>query len=306
MNTVSVVIPVYNCEKYIEEAVNSVLGQSYSIAEVIVINDGSTDSSQYIVEKIITNNPDKNITIHFQKNAGHATAVNNGIKMCSSKWIALLDSDDYWESDKIENQFKYIDNNQGTGIVCCTYEVVDKDSVVFQKPTLAEIPSDHTTKELIETGNFIHSSNSGVLALKSLFEEHNYFDNNLLACEDWDLWIRMSQNTKIGFCREAKSYIRMHGENQSGDKKLMFLYTLDVLKKNKGIIKNLELDLTTVITNHLINYGKTGLFIVLLPSFREVKNKTKILVEDNLYFYKNGIKILSTIVFNFLNRAVKK
>ena len=99
MKKVSIIIPLYNEEKYIKDAINSILEQDYSNYEIIVIDDGSTDNSYNIVNNI----KDKRIKLfRFKKNKGVGEARNLGIKKASGDYLAFLDADDYWEKDKLK------------------------------------------------------------------------------------------------------------------------------------------------------------------------------------------------------------
>lgn len=111
----SVIIPAYNCEKTISKVLESVLNQTCFdlIEEIIVINDGSTDSTEKEILDFIRNNPDKSIRYLSQDNHGVSYTRNRGIKIAKSEWIALLDSDDVWLPRKIEIQTQYINETPG-------------------------------------------------------------------------------------------------------------------------------------------------------------------------------------------------
>lgn len=108
MKKVSIIIPLYNEEKYIKDAINSILEQDYSNYEIIVIDDGSTDNSYNIVNNI----KDKRIKLfRFKKNKGVGEARNLGIKKASGDYLAFLDADDYWEKDKLKKQVNFMEKN---------------------------------------------------------------------------------------------------------------------------------------------------------------------------------------------------
>ncbi len=103
---ISVIIPLYNCEKYIKDALDSIFKQNYPNIEVIVVNDGSTDHSLQIVEQF-----GKDITIIFQKNQGPASAKNTGIKQAKGSILAFLDSDDLWTDNHIQCMLPFLEND---------------------------------------------------------------------------------------------------------------------------------------------------------------------------------------------------
>lgn len=109
----SVVIPVYNCQDTIEDALNSVISQTRKdlIEEIIIINDGSTDKTEEIVKGYIMRNREIYIRYIFQENAGVSVARNKGIRLANAEWIALLDSDDKWKCNKIERQYEILKDN---------------------------------------------------------------------------------------------------------------------------------------------------------------------------------------------------
>ena len=114
---ISVVIPMYNASKTIERALNSIKDQTLKCNyQIIVVNDGSKDNSQEIVEKYIADNPQLNIVLINQLNGGVSKARNTGLKHASGNFIALLDSDDYWLKNKIDIQVKYF--SLGYDFVC--------------------------------------------------------------------------------------------------------------------------------------------------------------------------------------------
>lgn len=105
---ISVVIPCYNAAKTLRQCVDSVLNQTYPVVEILIIDDGSKDESVIIADQIIIDNPSVKIVLFKQVNSGPSKARNLGIKNAIGTWIAFLDSDDIWFSNKIETQVEYI------------------------------------------------------------------------------------------------------------------------------------------------------------------------------------------------------
>ncbi|HOT22718.1 MAG TPA: glycosyltransferase family 2 protein [Sedimentibacter sp.] len=107
---ISIIMPAYNCEKYVEEAINSVLAQSYRNWELIVIDDGSVDNTRNIITEYLQN--DFRISLlSNEKNIGVSAARNRGIDFAKGKWIAFLDSDDMWTPYKLEKQIEAVEEN---------------------------------------------------------------------------------------------------------------------------------------------------------------------------------------------------
>ena len=122
---VSIITPAYNSEKFIEETIISVLEQTYTNLELIIVDDCSKDKTCEIVEKWIKN--DNRIKlIKLNENSGAAIARNVALKNASGRFIAYLDADDLWEIDKLEKQIKFM-SEMKCGFSCCSYEVIDSD-----------------------------------------------------------------------------------------------------------------------------------------------------------------------------------
>lgn len=108
--SVSVIIPLYNGEDVIERALDSIMNQTVSVDEIIIVNDGSTDNSLSVVNHYITTNNYTNICVFNKNNGGVSSARNEGIKQAKNEIIAFLDCDDEWVCDKVETQLKYIND----------------------------------------------------------------------------------------------------------------------------------------------------------------------------------------------------
>lgn len=124
-NIVSIITPCYNGEKYISETIESVIKQTYSNWEMLIIDDGSTDNSAKIIDKYVSK--DGRIRFLRQKNSGSATARNNGIKHAKGRFIALLDADDIWKPNFLEEQLKFM-KEKNTICVFSSYNRIDSAS----------------------------------------------------------------------------------------------------------------------------------------------------------------------------------
>lgn len=113
---ISVIIPLYNCERYIEETIQSVLNQTYENIEIIVVDDGSSDNSKEVVKRLQLN--DERIKYFYQSNSGVSVARNTGMEKAIGKYIAFLDSDDLWERDKLKLQVKKIEFTNTNACYC--------------------------------------------------------------------------------------------------------------------------------------------------------------------------------------------
>lgn len=109
---ISVVIPVFNAEKTILDSLLSVKNQNYKPFEIVVIDDGSTDNSKFLIENFIRENPELSIIYQHQMNGGVSSARNKGLKLATGDWIALLDADDVWAKTKLNRQKEILDANK--------------------------------------------------------------------------------------------------------------------------------------------------------------------------------------------------
>lgn len=187
MLPVSVIIPTYNRAEFLPRAMNSVLKQTRSCSEIIVVNDGSTDNTTEVVENILSCSKTP-YSILNQKNKGPSAARNNGVKKARFPYVAFLDSDDHWKKRKLEIQFKALNENRNY-LICHTYEKwLRRGEHLNQKKI--HIPRegyifDHCVM-LCAVGM------STVMVRKELFDDIGFFDESLRCCEDYDFWLRTS------------------------------------------------------------------------------------------------------------------
>lgn len=132
---VSIIMPCYNGEKYIEETIGSVLAQTYKNWELIVVDDGSKDASAQIVKELAKK--DSRIKLLQQSNAGSAAARNNGIRNAKGRYIALLDSDDLWHCNFLSEQLQFMKEKKAL-CVNCSYERIDGESKQILHPIIAK------------------------------------------------------------------------------------------------------------------------------------------------------------------------
>lgn len=184
MAKVSVIIPTYNRGSLISRAVESVLAQTFTDYELIVVDDGSTDQTQQVLAKF-----KKRIRYIFQENSGVSAARNHGIREATGEYIAFLDSDDYWIPDKLSQQVKVLDNHLNFGIVYTRMPIINENGdVVGMKPSGI---SGQNFEELLEVWGDIPTST--VMTRKECFEKAGLFDTELNTMEDIDMWLRIAR-----------------------------------------------------------------------------------------------------------------
>jgi len=194
--SISVVMPVYNVEGYIAEAVRSVLAQSFQDFELIVVDDGGSDNSVEIARAIY----DPRITIVSQENRGLAGARNAGIARSRGRYIALLDSDDRWHPDKLLKHFTHLEADLRVGVSYSGSRMIDKYGEVL---SFAMRPKTHDVKaEDILCRNPVGNGSAPVIRRSALdlaaFEHPDdptrlcWFDESFRQSEDIELWVRLA------------------------------------------------------------------------------------------------------------------
>ncbi len=193
--TISVVIPTYNRADFLPRACDSVMAQTMPANEIIVVDDASADDSVNLIEK---HYPQIKLIRH-PFNRGVSAARNSGITQASGEWIALLDSDDEWFPSKLQTQIELLKNMPDYKI-CHTNEIWIRDGVrVNQMQKHQKQGGDLFQRSLA----LCLISPSSVLIHRSVFEEVGLFDRTLLACEDYDFWLRTCSRYLVLYSKEA-------------------------------------------------------------------------------------------------------
>lgn len=220
IDKISVLMPAYNCGKYISFAINSILGQTFKEFEFIIIDDGSTDNT----EEIISGIKDSRIIYRKTENKGTSAALNYGISLCSSEWIARIDADDINSPHRLAKQVKFIEDNP-------EYDVISSWSVYFRDPVkilfLLKEPLDHNEiYKYLDIHNPINQS--AMICRKSIFNKFKY-NESLDSNEDYDLIYRIRDY--VTFCNmpEILVYTRVRENSRtntgSRDNLYNMLYT---------------------------------------------------------------------------------
>lgn len=192
----SVIIPLYNKAPYVRKTVESVLGQTFSDYELIIIDNGSTDGSSEIVADI----SDSRIRIvRLEENVGVSNARNKGVEMATAPYIAFLDADDWWEPTFLEEMSGLIKRHPGAGIYGTGYYIV-KNGKKWLAPI--GIDSDFTEGEINYCAVYAKTlcmplTSITVAMPRAIFDETGGFKPHLKLGEDFDLWVRIALNHKV-------------------------------------------------------------------------------------------------------------
>ncbi|HOO71850.1 MAG TPA: glycosyltransferase [Spirochaetota bacterium] len=189
----SVIIPTYNRHELAGRAVNSVLAQTFSDYELILVDDGSTDSTPLLADTF------RGRMIYLrQDNCGVSAARNRGIRLSRAKWCAFLDSDDLWHPDKLKEQSSYIAAHPDIKISQCEEQWIRKGKRV--NPGLRHIKPEGSI--YLNSLELCLISPSSVVVSRELFDRYGMFDESLPACEDYDLWLKITAREKVGLLKK--------------------------------------------------------------------------------------------------------
>jgi glycosyltransferase involved in cell wall biosynthesis len=234
---VSVVIPAYNVAPFIRETIDSILAQSFKDYEIILVNDGSPDTTE--LERALEPYGER-VRYLKQENRGAAAARNAGLRVARGTYIAFLDADDYWMENYLEEQMVLIRQADH-------FDLVYADALLFGDSelhgrTYMEIAPSHgevTFEKLVrDECNVI---TSGVLARRQVLLDVGLFDEELRRAQDYDLWLRLAKSgARLGYQRKVLLRYRIHSDSLSGDAIRQIERHLTVLNKTAR-----RLDLTS-------------------------------------------------------------
>lgn len=200
---ISVIIPLYNKEKYIVCALQSVLNQTFGDFEIVVVNDGSTDNSVAEVGKI----KDSRIRLIHQKNAGVSAARNRGIEVAKGDLIAFLDADDEWKPEYLSTQYRLYQTYLECNIFACSYESCDVDGkvtpIILRKLPFSE--ESGILSNYFEVACCSHPPlwTSAIMVKKIAIQAIGGFPLGVKSGEDLLTWAQLAVGNKIAYCREV-------------------------------------------------------------------------------------------------------
>ena len=231
MEKVSAIMPVYNRERYLAAAIESVLNQTYKNIELIIVDDGSSDLSLSIAQKYSNMYPDK-IRVLAQSNQGPSNARNNAIKCAEGEIIAFIDSDDLWSPDKIELQIEKFREHPNAGFIYSGYYTVN-DTGDFLRECLPDKTMEGFLYDKLWT---LENNISGgtILVAKNKLLESGGFDEDLKGAENLDLRMRLSILGEVFFVNKCLYHYRKHDSNLTTDFSAMSDCQLSLIDKHFG------------------------------------------------------------------------
>lgn len=200
----SIIIPTYNRAKLIEKTINTILSQNLKDFEIIIVDDGSTDNTNEIIENAYKNEP--KVTYYKKENAERAAARNFGTQKAKGNYVLWFDSDDIMYSNHLKKANEYIIKNNSPEVLALSFDYLNTENEIVRKDILS-----NNLNSLIYKGNYLSCDAVFVrkdIALKNPFNE----DRDLSASEDYELWLRLASQYKIYTSVEVTSAIVLHDE----------------------------------------------------------------------------------------------
>ena len=260
---ISVIIPTYNRCDLLKRAINSVIKQTITPKEIIIVDNGSTDQTYQMVSSLFPE-----INYFIEKKRGVSAARNKGILESKSKWIAFLDSDDAWKPTKLEKQMEYSVFNQDK------YRIIHTDETWYRNKKFLNQLKKHKKSG----GNIFKNSlqlccisPSSVVLKKQIFDDYGLFDENLEVCEDYDMWIRITAKEEVGFL-DSPLVLKYGGHSDQLSKKFwgMDRFRIEALEKNlknkcftkiqKKIVLDILIEKLTIVSNGAQKRGNNDTF----------------------------------------------
>jgi len=246
--SLDVIVPCYQAENYVEEAVQSALEQTFEPKNIILIDDGSLDGTFYKLEKIKNKYPKKVILVKHSANRGVSAARNTGILKSKAKFISFLDSDDIWLPENLEEKMLIFKRDQDAkiGAVSSYHYIINDRQASKEVYTNVKSFSQGDLEELILGGN-LFSGGSGACVRRSAINNAGLFNVGLVGFEDLDMWVRIAQAYELRVFPNPLFYVRQHCESCSSNQEKMqreylkfLLINMHKLKNKKKLFKKIK------------------------------------------------------------------
>lgn len=203
---VSVIIPNYNYAHYLPQAIDSALGQTYPRVDVVVVDDGSRDTSTAVLESY-----GGRIRWVSQRNQGVSAVRNQGVRLSRGEYLAFLDADDYWLPTKLERQMERFGRDPELGLVYCGVDEFNEAGTSWVRQD--GIEGWVAAELLLARRAAFFGGGSGFVVPRALFDELGGFDERLSTSADWDLAYRVAARRRFGFVPEVLLKYRVHHAN---------------------------------------------------------------------------------------------
>ena len=224
MPLISIIIPVYNGEKTIKETIQSVLGQTFADFELIVINDGSQDSTLEVVSSI----SEPRLKVFSYPNAGVSASRNRGIAQAKGEYISFIDADDLWTPDKLETQLTALQAHPEAAVAYSWTDWIDESGEFLRPGSHITNNGDVYAKLLFR--DFVGSGSNPLIRTQAL-EEVGGFNESLTPAADWDMWLRLAASNKFVCVPSAQILYRVSPRSMSTNVWRMETESLQIIEQ---------------------------------------------------------------------------
>jgi glycosyltransferase involved in cell wall biosynthesis len=286
---VSIIVPIYNCERFIAETLKSTIQQSFLDFEILIVDDGSTDRSRSIINEFVM--IDSRVKYIYQENAGVSAARNNGFRHSKGQYIAFLDSDDVWLPENLRTKLERFKGGD-IGLVHSDGLVIDQYSQKTET-ILKGTEGNVLDAMLLWRGTQIPGPSS-ILVKREVLETVGLFDENLSTAADKDLFIRIASRYKIARIEQVTWYYRIHGSNMHKDIATMERDILRLYRKAK--------EANLFVTEDFEKQCFSAMYLILAASWAgDGKN-----LRRSFPFVLRALRINPALIFNVTARAINR
>jgi glycosyltransferase involved in cell wall biosynthesis len=258
---VSVIIPSFNCARYVGRAIESVLTQTYRDYEIIVVDDGSTDGTAETVSRY----RDK-VRYFYQANSGVSSARNLALKVSSGAFVAYLDADDLWNPEKLDRQMQFFDAHPECGLLHSDVSVIDEEDRIvharFNAETARRVPQGHCTHDLLQR---CHIQTLTVVERRECVEKIGGFDEQLPVAQDYMHWIMIAlSGWAFGYIDEPLAKYRWRAGSLMGSRKRLledYETIYSTLLKDQAVVGSGDCDAGDIVTARLRDTRKELAYI---------------------------------------------
>ncbi len=254
VSEITVVVPCYNHSKYIERCLRSIFAQTRHPKMLIVINDGSTDNSAEIIEKVLKSCPFPNQLI-TQKNSGQSAGINRGFEMSDTKYFAYLGADDIWLSEFLEERIKLIEMRPDAVAAYGNAYIINSEDYIFDCTKNWMDYPDGNIKPMLYTANAC--PNPSVIYKRDSLKDHRWNENS--SVEDFEMYLKLSTIGEFAFDKNVLCAYRIHDSNMSHDYPRQFRQVIEALERCREMLDLSEADLEKI--KKRIKIGSVDQFI---------------------------------------------
>ena len=292
---ISIIVPVYNSEKYLKKCLNSIMNQTYKQLEIIIINDGSTDNCLNIIQEL--QKIDSRIILIDKKNNGVSSARNDGIKKATGKYIMFIDSDDWIETDYIETMYNYAESKKLD--VCRTGFTIDRNDEPCEEVSYindSNINIDlKKTKEIFIDTTLFHSACVQLIKRNCVLDNNIYFDEDILYEEDLIFNIKLYKViNKLDYINCCKYHYTANEKSATRNIDNIERIISSIIKSNNKMITLFNnKELTKLINGKHLKLIVMYLYIVIKKDFKYFKNICKNIKTDELKKIMNNYTLIN-------------